>query len=197
MWSRKVLRLIFYPQQLKLKQYMAESALEDWIVDFKEELWLSDIEFFHFIINNKVLNWLQNVLSKHMFSIIQQLSIVPTSSFKYINLTLLRSSRRSDPSLFTGSIELLNSFLLCNASIEALNGNNRILEFPSPYTLNSAHSQSSLIGTWGFVQKHMGRFHKHKLSLWIHLLQENLKSGFNHNSSLQPKDTKKRRFLMF
>jgi hypothetical protein len=64
---------------------MAESALEDWIVDFKEELWLSDIEFFHFIINNKVLNWLQNVLSKHMFSIIQQLSIVPTSSFKYIN----------------------------------------------------------------------------------------------------------------
>jgi len=30
---------------------MAESALEDWIVDFKEDLWLSDIEFFHFIIN--------------------------------------------------------------------------------------------------------------------------------------------------
>jgi hypothetical protein len=32
--------------------FMAESALEDWIVDFKEDLWLSEIEFFHFIINN-------------------------------------------------------------------------------------------------------------------------------------------------
>lgn len=38
----------------------------------------------------------------------------------------------------------------------------------------------------------MGRFHKHKLSLWIHLLQDNLKSDFNHNSSLQLKDTKKK-----
>jgi hypothetical protein len=35
---------------------MAESALEDWIVDFKEDLWLSDIEFFHFIINNTMYN---------------------------------------------------------------------------------------------------------------------------------------------
>ncbi len=36
--------------------YIAELALEDWIVDFKEDLWPSNIEFFHFIVNNIMYN---------------------------------------------------------------------------------------------------------------------------------------------
>ncbi len=41
---------------LNLSLYIAESALEGWIVDFKEDLWPSNIEFFHFIVNNIMYN---------------------------------------------------------------------------------------------------------------------------------------------